>query len=142
MNICCLKRLIILKHDNMVEKMLEPVVDAGAKVLAKCGSYLAKESVKHGAKIAARIASYVVTIILTVILTSNWKDKVNDELNKKHDRETAEKLSAQFQTEMDQAKKEIAGLKLSKKETEKILKEKIRIICEKFGIDPDIIFKS
>lgn len=126
----------------MVEKMLEPVVDTGAKVLAKCGSYLAKESVKHGAKIAAKIGSYVVTIILSVILTSNWKDKVNEELNKKHDRETAEKLSSQFKADIDNAQKEISALKLSKKETEIKLKEKIRIICEKFGIDPNVVLKT
>ena len=126
----------------MLEKIFEPVAKAGVKVLSEGGKILAKEGVRQGAKIGGIIISHIIAIILTIILTSKYKDKVYKELCKKHDKETAERLTEQFQSEINALKKEIAQLKIEKKEVEQKLREGIERICRKYEIDPNIVLKK
>lgn len=126
----------------MLEQIMKPVADAGMKVITKGGAFLAKEGVKQGTKIAAVIVSHLIAIIVTMILTSNYKDKAFEELLKKHDKETAEKLTEQFKSEIDALKKEIAKLKLDKKEMIRRFKEGVENICRKYGIDPKVVLKK
>lgn len=125
----------------MIEKVLEPVVNAGSQLLLKAGGVLAKESVKQGAKIGGRIMTYAITIIMTYMLTTKWDKKVFANFLKKHDKEMAEKLKEEFESEMDKLKEEIASLKLDKEETKKRFREGVITLCEKYGIDPNEILK-
>jgi hypothetical protein len=125
----------------MIEKVLEPVVNAGRQLLLKAGGVLAKESVRKGAKFGGIFAALVFSNILTSVITSKWKDKVFDEFLKKHDKEMAQKLTEQFKSEMNDLKKQIADLKLDKEETKKRFRDGVIALCEKFGIDPNGILK-
>ena len=126
----------------MLEKIFEPVAKAGVKVLSEGGKILAKEGVRQGAKIGGIIISHIIAIILAIIRTSKYKDKVFNELRKKHDKETAERLTEQFQSDINALKKEIAQLKIEKKEVEQKLREGIERICRKYEIDPNIVLKK
>lgn len=125
----------------MIEKVFEPVVNAWSQLLLKAGGVLAKESVRKGAKFGGIFAALVFSNILTSVITSKWKDKVFDELLKKHDKEMAQKLTEQFKSEMNDLKKQIADLKLDKEETKKRFRDGVNALCEKFGIDPNGILK-
>ncbi len=125
----------------MIEKLLEPVMDAGKQLLIKAGGVLAKESVRKGARYGGIFATIVFSNILTSVITSKWKDKVFAEFLKKHDKELAQKLTEQFKSEMNDLKKQIADLKLDKEETKKRFRDGIIALCEKYGIDPNEILK-
>ena len=129
----------------MIEKVLNPVLELGGKAVAKVSEIIVKEGAKQGAKIAAHVASYLMVIVIAACLTSNYKDKASAKLNKKHDKETAEKLTKQFQQEIENLKKEIAELKkgkdLAKKEAEERFRNGVIEICKKYGISPDGIVK-
>ena len=125
----------------MIEKVLEPVVNAGRPLLLKAGKVLAKESVKQGLKLGGYLACLIISNIMTSIITSKWKDKVYAELLKKHDKELAQKLTEQFKSEMSDLKKQIAALKLDKEEAKKRCRDAIIALCEKYGIDPNVILK-
>lgn len=125
----------------MIEKVLEPVVNAGKQMLSKAGGVLANESVKQGAKIGGIIMSHIIVAFLSIMLTSKWKDKVFAEFLKRHDKEMAEKLSEQFKSEMSDLKKQIADLKLDKEEAKKRFRDGVIALCEKYGIDPNGILK-
>lgn len=125
----------------MIEKLLEPVKDAGKQLLIKAGGVLAKESVRKGARYGGIFATIVFSNILTSVITSKWKDKVFAEFLKKHDKELAQKLTEQFKSEMNDLKKQIEDLKLDKKETKKRFRDGIIALCEKYGIDPNEILK-
>jgi hypothetical protein len=125
----------------MIEKLLEPVMDAGKQLLIKAGGVLAKESVRKGARYGGIFATIVFSNILTSVITSKWKDKVFAEFLKMHDKEMAEKLKEEFESEMDKLKEEIASLKLDEEETKKRFREGVIALCEKYGIDPNEILK-
>ena len=125
----------------MIEKLLEPVMDAGKQLLIKAGGVLAKESVRKGARYGGIFATIVFSNILTSVITSKWKDKVFAEFLKKHDKELAQKLTEQFKSDMNDLKKQIADLKLDKEETKKRFRDGIIALCEKYGIDPNEILK-
>ena len=125
----------------MIEKLLQPVMDAGKQLLIKAGGVLAKGSVRKGARYGGIFATIVFSNILTSVITSKWKDKVFAEFLKKHDKELAQKLTEQFKSEMNDLKKQIADLKLDKEETKKRFRDGIIALCEKYGIDPNEILK-
>ena len=95
----------------MIEKIMEPVVKAGAKAAAKCAEVVSKECVKKGAEIGGKIMALMISYLITIWLTLRYKDKVHKELLDKHDEETANRLTEQFNIEVEKLKKEIVELK-------------------------------
>lgn len=125
----------------MIEKLFEPVIDAGKQMLIKAGGVIAKESVRKGAKYGGIFAAFVFSNILTSVITSKWKDKVFAEFLKTHDKEMAQKLTEEFKLEISDLKKQIASLKLEEEEAKRRFKEGIVALCGKYGIDPNVILK-
>ena len=129
----------------MIEKIMEPVAKAGAKAAAKCAEVVSKECVEKGAEIAGVIATWAMTMLLSIWLTSRYKDNVHKELLDKHDEETANRLTEQFNIEVEKLKKEIVELKkelnITKEEAESRFREGVISICKKFGISPDSVLK-
>ena len=70
------------------------------------------------------------------ILTSKKKDKVYKELMKKHDAETAERLTKQFQQKYDDLVRKY-GKAASEQQK---LREAVINLCREFGIDPSVVF--
>lgn len=122
----------------MIEKFIEPVVKAGGKMIEPVAHKIGSEAIKHGAKVAAYVGGLVISAIVSSILTSNYKDKAYKSLLKKHDQDTAERLSKQFDEKLKNEKKKWKEQNIKDKET---LRQKIRIICNEFGIDPDEVLK-
>ena len=118
----------------MIEKIMEPA--------AKCAEVVSKECVKKGAEIAGKIMALMISYLITIWLTSRYKDNVHKELLDKHDEETANRLTEQFNIEV---KKEIMELKkelnITKEEAESRFREGVIGICKKFGISPDSVLK-
>lgn len=122
----------------MIEKFIEPVVKAGGKMIEPVVHKIGSEAIKQGAKVATYVGGLVITAIVSSILTSNYKDKAYKSLSKKHDQDTAERLSKQFDEKLKNEKKKWKEQNIKDKET---LRQKIRIICNEFGIDPDEVLK-
>ena len=129
----------------MIEKIMEPVAKAGAKAAAKCAEVVSKECVKKGAEIGGKIMVLMISYLITIWLTSRYKDNVHNELLDKHDEETANRLTEQFNIEVEKLKKEIVELKtelnITKEEAESRFREGVISICKKFGISPDSVLK-
>lgn len=129
----------------MIEKIIEPVAKAGAKAAAKCAEVVSKECVKKGAEIGGKIMVLMISYLITIWLTSRYKDNVHKELLDKHDEETANRLTEQFNIEVEKLKKEIVELKtelnITKEEAESRFREGVISICKKFGISPDSVLK-
>ena len=128
----------------MIEKIMEPVAKAGAKAAAKCAEVVSKECVKKGAEIAGVIATWAMTMLLSIWLTSRYKNNVHKELLDKHDEETANRLTEQFNIEVEKLKKEIVEMKklnITKEEAESRFREGVISICKKIGISPDSVLK-
>lgn len=107
----------------------------------KLAEIAAKDGVKNCAKIAGLIMSYVMVAVFASILTSKWKDNVYKEYLKKHDKQTAEKLTKQFKSEVDALKKDIAKLKQEKEQAKKQFRDRIIVLCKKYGVSPDLVLK-
>ena len=69
----------------------------------------------------------MISYLITIWLTSRYKDKVHKELLDKHDEETANRLTEQFNIEVEKLKKEIVELKkelnITKEEAESRFRE-------------------
>ena len=121
----------------MIEKIMEPA--------AKCAEVVSKECVKKGAEIAGKIMALMISYLITIWLTSRYKDNVHKELLDKHDEETANRLTEQFNIEVEKLKKEIMEFKkelnITKEEAESRFREGVIGICKKFGISPDSVLK-
>lgn len=121
----------------MIEKIMEPA--------AKCAEVVSKECVKKGAEIGGKIMALMISYLITIWLTSRYKDNVHKELLDKHDEETANRLTEQFNIEVEKLKKEIVELKkklnITKEEAESRFREGVIGICKKFGISPDSVLK-
>ena len=112
---------------------------------AKCAEVVSKECVKKGAEIAGKIMALMISYLITIWFTSRYKDNVHKELLDKHDEETANRLTEQFNIEVEKLKKEIMELKkelnITKEEAESRFREGVIGICKKFGISPDSVLK-
>ena len=121
----------------MIEKIMEPA--------AKFAEVFSKECVKKGAEIGGKIMALMISYLITIWLTSRYKDNVHKELLDKHDEETANRLTEQFNIEVEKLKKEIMELKkelnITKEEAESRFREGVIGICKKFGISPDSVLK-
>ena len=129
----------------MIEKIIEPVAKVGVKAVGKCVKAITKEGVRKGAQVAGQLAAMIMTGIFSAWLTSRHKDKVFGEFLKKHDDETARRLSAQFNKELEMLKREITRLReqlqLTKEEAEAILRKRLAEICERYGLSPDDVLE-
>ena len=111
----------------MNPQILNNALDKMGKVLAKYGPIIAKNV--GGAAIAA---------IIAVILTSRYKDRVYKELIKKHDKETAERISKEFNQKLEVIKKEYKDEIIKTKED---FKQKVSDLCREYGINPQNVVK-
>lgn len=102
--------------------------------LEKMGKALAK----NGPIIAKKVGGAAIAAIIAVILTSRYKDKGYKELMKKHDKETAERLSKEWSHKLDALKKEYKDEKIKTKEE---FKQKVIELCREYGIDPKNVLK-
>lgn len=66
---------------------------------------------EKGAEIGGKIMALMISYLITIWLTSRYKDNVHKELLDKHDEETANRLTEQFNIEVEKLKKEIMELK-------------------------------
>lgn len=122
----------------MIDKIIEPVLKAGSKMIEPVVQRVSTEAFKHGAKIAAYVGGLAISAIVSSILTSNYKDKAYKSLMTKHDKETAEKLTKQFDEKLNSEKKKWKEQNIKDKET---LRQRIRNICNEFGINPNDVIK-
>ena len=114
----------------MIEKIMEPA--------AKCAEVVSKECVKKGAEIAGKIMALMISYLITIWLTSRYKDNVHKELLDKHDEETANRLTEQFNIEVEKLKKEIMELKkelnITKEQAAYRFREGVKGIYKNLGI--------
>jgi hypothetical protein len=67
---------------------------------------MGKVLIEKGPEIAKKVGSAVVIAVTAIILTSKYWKRVNKELMKKHDKETAERLSKEFNKKLEMLRKE------------------------------------
>jgi membrane protein insertase Oxa1/YidC/SpoIIIJ len=72
-------------------------------------------------------------IIGGALIIGNIKDKAYQELLKKHDKETAERMAKEFEAKLEQIKEEY-------KDNEKKMNRKMKRLCKQFGIDSEVVF--
>lgn len=99
--------------------------------LAAAGKYAAqhkKDIVKVGTAIA-------VTAAVTYGLTSKKKDKVYKQLMEQHDKDTAQRLTKEFETQLNVLLERVDNNEMKSAQ----LESSIKSLCNEFGIDPKII---
>lgn len=103
------------------------------QILNNALSTIGKAVAKNGPK----IAKYVVVAVIGALIGSKYKDKVYKKLIKKHDKETAERLSKEFDQKLEVIKKEYKDKDIKLNE----LKQKISDLCREYGIAPKNVVK-
>jgi uncharacterized membrane protein (DUF106 family) len=99
---------------------------------------MGKVLIEKGPEIAKKVGSAVVIAVTAIILTSKYWKRVNKELMKKHDKETAERLSKEFNKKLEMLRKEYEDKHIKTKEE---FRQKVSELCREFGIDPKNIVK-
>lgn len=89
---------------------------------------------KNKNEIAIAAGSALAGGLVASILTSNYKDRAYEELIKKHDRETAKRLSAEFNRKLEELEKRHS-------DNEKKLRDSIIRLCYEMGIPPSAVLK-
>jgi len=84
--------------------------------------------------IAAVVGGVVIAVSLTGVIVSHYDRRVYEDLLKKHDQETAERVTAAFV-------KQIEDLKKQHEEDKAAFARRVKNICDKFGIGYDLVLK-
>lgn len=103
---------------------------------------IAKKSLKQAKKAAPIVGTALSVSIVTAILVHNYDDKIYRELMKKHDRDTAKRMTEQFKKEIEALENEISMANKDKEQAKQMYIEKVRDLCDKFGVNPDEVLKS
>lgn len=93
---------------------------------------------KQTQDILSYLAVSAITAILFSILVSKYKDRAYKELMKKHDKETAERLSKEFNQKLESLKEDYENETIKTKEE---FKKKVSVLCREYGINPKPVVK-
>lgn len=74
-------------------------------------------------------------MIMGGLLTANYKDRVYKELLKKHDEETARRLTLQFDAKLKE-------LEDRYEKNEKVLKQRVRDLCASYGVPANCVLAA
>ena len=99
--------------------------------LAAAGKYAAQ----HKKEIAAVGTAIAVTAATTYGLTSKKKDKVYKRLMEQHDKDTAQRLTKEFETQLNALIERADRNEIKSAQ----LESSIKSLCNEFGIDPKLV---
>lgn len=97
-------------------------------MIVKLLQSLFQSASKHVIKNAANYAKGAALVIFSVGITKVACDRTHKKLEAKHRKEDAERYKAEFDRKLKDLEKKY-------KNNEDVLKRKIRILCDEFGID-------
>lgn len=94
----------------------------------------AKACVKNGPKYAKRATAFVISVAFGVYLGSKYQQKLNKEFNKKHDAETAKRLTEECLRKIEEVKAQCEQQRIADR---KEIERRINAILRQYGISPD-----
>lgn len=96
-------------------------------------SSLTEAAIEYGPKLLKAAAKIVAGAVIGAILMALYKNRVFRQLKKKHDRETAKKMSIEFN-------KKLKAIEEKYKNNEELLKRKMYDLCLEFDLNPEKVY--
>lgn len=122
-------------HPNFVRELVKTIVNIVRPYIRPAIESLFKLINKNIGQILKYLAALLVGGGISGLLVSKYKDKVYHELLKNHDKETAKKLTKEFNKKLKEVVKKYKGDK------EKLIAV-ITKLCERFNIPPELILND
>lgn len=110
----------------MTEKFIAPVLEVGKNVIKAC--------IKNGPKYAKRASAVLIATVFGMYLGSKYQQKLNKEFNKKHDAETAKRLTEECMRKIEEVKAQCEQQRIADR---KEIERRINAILRQYGISPD-----